>query len=280
MAKPSLTLPPLQYRRTPPSLLGKLLKPIRAPFREILGGPALEHCTHRLVDCGPVRVEFFLPDADFGSDDGYPDAINLATDSFTDISRADKRTNHQIIKLGVSNWKYGRPKLEMSRFLPIPQEPYVIITAYWQLEQIKSNIRLEVGNTALLEQYLHDDFVSHLENEGGLNWKVRTRTQAEMEPRGWDQESIDDKVAGQLFDPPKIYEPKSYNGTTWLRYNWAPRANYPKALNYTCTLTPDVLLTFSLALTEMIPGSLKHWWSPVMEDSEILMQGVKLQPKS
>lgn len=276
MAKPSVTLPPIQYRRTPPSLLDKLLKPIRAPFKEILGGPALENCVRQFVDCGRVQVEFFLPEASFGSDDGYPDHINLAHDAFNDISRGDKRTQHEIIKLGISNWKYGRPRLQPSRFLPVPQDPYVIVTAYWQLERVKNDIALETGNTEMLEQYLKDDYHAYLESEGGRNWKIRARTQEEMEPRGWDQESIDEEIAIQLFDSPKQYERMQYNDTTWLRYNWAPRQNYPKALNYTCVLTPSVLLTVSFSLTEMTGASLKHWWSPLVEDSEILMQGVKL----
>lgn len=228
---------------------------------------------------GQSGLSSFLPDADFGSDDGYPDTIDLATDPFTDISMGDKRTKHEIIKLGVSNWKYGRPKLELTRFLPIPQEPYVIVTAFWQLERIKNGIQLEVGNTALLEQYLRDDYHSHLESAGGINWKIRTETQAEFEGRGRPQQFIDKDIAVQLFEGPKEYQPLEFNGTTWLRYNWAPRHNYPKALNYTCVLTPEFLLTFTLTLTQMLPASLKHWWSPLVEDSEILMEGVKLHYK-
>lgn len=279
MAKQSVLLPPIQYRRTPPSLLDRLVRPLRAPFKEILGGPALEHCAHRLVDCGTVDVEFFLPAPSFGGGTRFPDKLDLNNPPPMETTIGDPRTGHEVIDMGVSNWKYGRPKLELSRFLPIPQEPYVIVTAFWQLERIKNGIQLEVENTELLEQYLHDDYDAYMENEGGLNWKVRTRTQKEMEPRGWDQESIDEEIAIQLFDPPKHYEPTVFNGITWLRYNWAPLQNYPKALNYTCVLTPEFLLTFTLTLTQMIPGSLKHWWSPLVEDSEILMQGTKLHFK-
>lgn len=279
MAKSFVTLPPVQSRRTAPSWMDRLARPLTAPFKDVLGGPALEHCAHRHVHCGTVDVEFFLPAPSFGGGTQFPDRVDLSDESRLDASLGDLRTAHRVIELGVSNWKYGRPRLELSRFLPVPQEPYVIVTAFWQLERIKNDIQLEVGNTSLLEQYLRDDYHAYLETEGGMNWKIRTGTQAEFEGRGRPQRFIDQDIAVQLLDPPVAYEPLDYNGTTWLRYNWAPRANYPKALNYTCTLTPDYLLTVSLALTQMIPGSLKHWWSPLVEDSEVLMQGTKLHFK-
>ncbi|MCX2783654.1 hypothetical protein OQJ46_11725 [Microbulbifer thermotolerans] len=279
MAKLAATIPPVRYRRTPSSFLKRLTRPFTAPFREILGGPDLEHCDHRRVDCGVVDVEFFLPAASFGGEAEYPTNVDLKNIPAPEMAY-EYRTEHDILRLGVSNWKYGRPKLEPTRFLPVPQGPYVIVTTSWQLERIKNSLRLEVGNTAMLEQYLTDDYYAHLESEGGRNWKIRARTQNELEPRGWDQESIDEQIATQLFDPPKNYESMMFNGVNWLRYIWAPRQNYPKALSYTCVLTPSFLLTVSFGLTEMTAASLKHWWSPLVEDSEILIQGVKLHYKN
>lgn len=279
MADPNRIPPDVVYRRGPQPFLKRLAQPLTAPFKQIQGGPALEHCAHRVVDCGTVDVEFFLPAPSFGGGTRFPEKLDLDNPPQMEPSIGDQRTAHKVIDLGVSNWKYGRPKLELSRFLPIPQEPYVVVTAFWQLEQIKNNIQLPVGNAQLLEQYLRDDYHSHLESVGGINWKIRTETQAEFEGRGRPQQFIDKDIAVQLFEGPKEYQPLKFNGTTWLRYNWAPRHNYPKALNYTCVLTPEFLLTFTLTLTQMIPGSLKHWWSPVVEDSEILMQGVKLHYK-
>lgn len=275
MAKLAATIPPVRYRRTPPSLLKRLTRPFTAPFREILGGPDLEHCDHRWVDCGAVDVEFYLPAASFGDSAEYPVSIDL-NNSPTPETAYEERTKHKILRLGVTNWKYGRPKLEPTRFLPIPQEPYVIVTTSWQLERVKNGLCVETGNTTILEQYLQDDYYAHLEAEGGRNWKIRTRTQAELELRGWDQESIDKQIAAQLFTPPQNYEPLCLNEVNWLRYIWAPRQNYPKALCYTCALTPSFLLTVSFGLTEMTGASLRHWWSPLVEDSEILVQGVKL----
>ena len=275
MTKLAVTIPPVKYRRTSPSLLKRLTRPFTAPFREILGGPDLNHCAHRKVNCGVVDVEFFLPAASFGGEAEYPANVDLKNIPAPETAY-EYRTEHDILRLGVTNWKYGRPKLEPTRFLPIPQEPYVIVTTSWQLERVKNGLALEVGNTAILEQYLKDDYYAHLESEGGRNWKIRTRTQTELEPRGWDRESIDEQIAAQLFTPPKNYEPLCFNEVNWLRYIWAPRQNYPKALCYTCALTPSFLLTVSFGLTEMTGASLKHWWSPLVEDSEILVQGVKL----
>jgi len=278
MAKLAATLPPIRYRRTPPSFLKRLTHPFIAPFKEVLGGPNLEHCDHRRVDCGVVEVEFYLPASYFGGGSKFPESVDLENNPTPQIAYND-RTGHDILRLGVSNWKYGRPRLEPTRFLPIPQDPYVIVTTFWQLERVKNGLCLEVGNMAMLEQYLMDDYYAHLESEGGQNWKIRAETQAELEPRGWDQESIDEQIAIQLFDPPKRYEPLVFNSAGWLRHIWAPRQNYPKALNYTCALTPQFLLTVSFDLTEMTGASLEHWWSPLVEDSEILMQGVKLHYK-
>jgi len=278
MAKLAATLPPVRYRRTPHSFLKRLTHPFIAPFKEVLGGPNFEHCDHRRVDCGVVDVEFYLPIASFGSESKFPMSVDLSNNPTLETAY-EYRSEHDILRLGATNWNYGRPRLEPTRFLPIPKDPYVIVTTSWQLERIKNSLRLEVGNTAMLEQYLRDDYYAHLESEGGRNWKIRAETQAELEPRGWDQESIDEQIAIQLFDPPKSYEPLVFNNASWLRHIWAPRQNYPKALNYTCALTPQFLLTVSFGLTEMTGASLEHWWSPLVEDSEILMQGVKLHYK-
>lgn len=261
-------------RRKQP-LARRLVQPFVAPFREKQGGAALDECEHRQVDCGTCTLEFYLPKPRFGVGPGDPDTVNLDRDESFPESAGEKRTDHAMVCLGASNWNYSRPKFEVTRLLPIPQEPYVTVTAVWQLERVKNGIQLESGNLNQLEQYLRDDYYAFLESEGGDNWEIRKEIQQDLgaRGRGWSQEEIDDEIAPQLIAAPASYEVQTFNGTSWLRYCWAPKQQYPRALYYTCLVAPNTLLTVSFNLTEMVGSSLEHWWEPLLADAEALLQG-------
>jgi hypothetical protein len=282
MSKAKVAIPPVRYRRGNKPLLKRLIHPFKAPFTEVLGGPNLDNCTHHNVDCGPLDVEFYMPRAAIGGNQAYPREVNVNRESaFVKSGVKQDRTNHYVCELGVSNWAYREPKLSANKLLPIPREPYVIVTAYWQLERVKNGIQLQVANTEMLEQYLRDDYFAHLESEGGHNWKVRKNEYEEMGPQGRNapQEVIESFIATQSWSPPQAYKLLNFNGHAWLQYNWTPMVIAPQSLLYTCVLTPDTLFTVRFSLVEMTPNSLKHWWSPVVEDTELLMQGVKIHYK-
>ncbi len=146
----------------------------------------------------------------------------------------------------------------------------------------ENSIQLEIGNIAMLERYLRDDYVAYLESEGGRNWRTRKRINEEHGPSGRNssQDLIDSFIDSWLWEAPSTYTALDLNGQNWLQYNWAPKQNYPKSLLYTCVLAPDTLFTVRFHLAQMIGGSLKHWWSPLVEDTELLMQGVKVYYKN
>lgn len=262
MAKLDVEIPPVKYRRGKQPLLKRLLNPFKAPFTEVLGRPNLQDSIHQRVDCGHLEAEFYCPRAAMGHSDDYPEEVDLNNDRLFDRTNIDERTSHKLLKLAGSNWGYAPPRLHLSRFLPVPQEPYIIVTAFWNLERVKNGIQLDVGNMEMLEQYLRDDYYAFLESEGGHNWTVRKNEYEEMGPSGRNapQEVIDSFIAAQIHTPPRAYETLSYNGQPWLRYRWAPRQNYPDGLIYTTALTPNTLFTVYFSLTEMLGGCLKHWW--------------------
>jgi hypothetical protein len=281
MSKPNIEIPPVRYRRGNKPLLKRLIRPVTAPFTDVLGGPNLNNCTYHHVACGSLDIEFFRPHAAWGARDGYPRHVLLNDDAVFDRDDCDDRTGHHFLKLGGSNWTYREPKLAANKLLPIPREPYVIVTAYWQLERVKNGIQLQVANTEMLEQYLRDDYFAHLESEGGKNWETRKKFHEEYGPNGRNspQEMIDSFIASWVWKAPATYTVLAFNNQPWLRYNWAPKLIAPASLLYTCILTPTTLFTVRFHLAEMTPNSLKHWWSPVVEDTELLMQGVKVHYK-
>lgn len=171
--------------------------------------------------------------------------------------------------------------MHASRLLPIPHEPYAVITAHWRLELVKHDIQLKLDDMHMLENYLRHDYVSYLESEEGPNWKVREEAYNGTTLSGdpLPQYRIDDILKNRLQNPPSTYEVMTSNGLHWLRYLWEP-AGIRNTLNYTTTLLPDVLLTASFHITHMNSEPGADWWSLFLEDCEILVKTIACKRKA
>jgi hypothetical protein len=284
------SLPPLlsngRSRRLSSSWLVRKLRAMIAPFKPLRGGPLLDDCSHQHVDCGSVDIDFFLPRAYLGTD-AYPSKIDLDDDRFFDDCASDKRTKHIYATIGVSNWSYYSPFWDINRLLPIPQDPYVIITAIWQIERVKRGVMLEVGDVAGLERYLRDDYELFLESEGGRNWELRRDVKEEfgtldhLEPEE-AQAFVDSQIKLVLLSAPNTYETLVFNGVPWLRYIWDEQQSLPTAINYSRTLSSRTILTVYFGISHMSGGGGRHyarWREAFLRDSEALMSGLTITPK-
>jgi len=288
MNQPSLPpiVPSGNFQRfSAPWPLRKLRAAINS-FKPLRGGPLLDDCTHRHVDCGPVEVDFFEPRAYFG-DGSAPTSVDLNDDKTFNRETYDERTKHAFVRLGGSNWSYYSPIWDINRYLPVPQHPYAIITTLWQIERVKGNHILEIGNTTALEDYLRRDYESFLESEGGRNWELRQKFQKEYWKDYVEPEEAQAFVNGQLkhvlLSPPAAYETLNFNGLAWLRYVWneQPGRSLPTALNYSRTLSNRTILTVFFDINIMGGGSkaCAKWWKVLLRHSEALMSGMTITSK-
>ena len=286
------SLPPLlpdgRSRRLSSSWPVRKLRMMIAPFKPLRGGPLLDDCTHQHVDCGSVDIDFFLLRAYLGTD-VYPSKIDLDDDRFFDDCASDKRTKHIYATIGVTNWSYYSPLWDINRYLPIPHDPYAIITTIWQIERVKRGMRLDVGDMAGLERYLRDDYELFLESEGGRNWKLRRDIKKEfgalahLEPEE-AQAFVDSQIELVLLSPPSTYETLLFNGLPWLRHVWneQPGRSLPTAFNYSRTLSDRSILTVYFGINHMSGGGGRHyarWRKTFLRDSEALMGGLTITPK-
>jgi hypothetical protein len=273
-------------RRLSSSWLVRKLRAMIAPFKPLSGGPLLDDCTHQHVDCGSVDIDFFLPRAYFGTG-SRPSRIDLEDEKSFSGRASKERAEHAYAKIGGSNWSYYSPFWDINRLLPIPQDPYVIITAIWQIERVKRGLTLEVGDMAGLEHYLRQDYDMFVD---GMNLELREINRKDYE-KFYSLETEESQdffenhvIKPQLRSPPEAYETLLFNGVPWLRYAWneQPGRSLPTAFNYSRTLSDRSILTVYFDITYMSSGGGKdyaRWRKTFLRDSEALMGGLTITPK-
>ena len=179
-----------------------------AAFHYPQGGIPQARVKPRQVDCGPLMLSFLEPSAAYGEsgDKTVLDRVSLDAGAFTGVNYDDRRAYHKTIELAISNWIYHLPRWRLSRLIPIPglNPPYAVITAYWQLEQVKHGIRLKLDDMAMLEDYLRHDYTAYFESEGGRNWKMREEAYSGKTITGVPrpQYQIDDIIENHTLSPP------------------------------------------------------------------------------
>lgn len=257
---------------------------VTAFFNAAQGGIPIARALPRRIDCEAFVLTFLKPEAAFGEGlgEGEPARVSLKPEDFKVGELASARAGHPSISLGLSNWIYHLPRWHTSRILPVSHPPYAVVTAEWQLEHVKHDIRLVPGDTHMLEDYLRHDYMSYLESEGGPNWRVREEA-CKGDTLGGDplpSYRVDDFLENNLRSPPQDYEAVTSNALHWLRYFWAPRPALQDTLIYTVAVAPDVLLTASFHVTRMNSESDQGWWDLFLEDCETLVRTIACQRRA
>ena len=274
MAKPTTPVHPFARRPAP------WYRRLTAPFHAPQGGPPSAEVIPHRVDCGSLILSFPEPLSVYGPGPADPDRVGLDDSEFVISELAGIRTGHPVIELAVTTWAYHQPRWHIDRFIPGPNPPYAVIRAYWQLERVKHGIRLKPGDSVMLEDYLRHDYIAYLESEGGPNWKVRDDAYKGKLLSGapLPQYRIDELIASRSWSPPASYDPLVCGTLPWLRYLWQPGAR-PRAINYTTTLLPDVLLTACFRVRDTY-SEWEHWWSLFTEDCENLVKAIVCERKA
>lgn len=251
------------------------------------GGPNFSDCYQIVVDCGTADISLTVPRSPRFPKKPWthPTQLDLTSpdlipyETYRDFK--DERTLHPYIDIGMGEWFYLAPRLDITT----QGEPYVCATGCWRIERTKQNIQMEPGNLQRLTQYLKDDYAIFFEQEGdgdntcGPAWRVRNQLREQFSVPGRNPEQYKAYIDGVLaLDLPKLpddYTEVTFGNTRWVRYSYVPHRGLPTAIHYSLPLDANHLLTISISLVRFLDRDEK-WLAQARADFDRLVAGTQV----
>lgn len=251
------------------------------------GGPNFSDCYQIVVDCGTADISLTVPRSPRFPKKPWthPTQLDLTNPDLIpyEIYRdfKDERTLHPYIDIGVGEWFYLAPRLDITT----QGEPYVCATGCWRIERTKQNIQMEPGNLQRLTQYLKDDYAIFFEQEGdgdntcGPAWRVKKQLydfySGRHHPVEFYANEIKEILAEKLPKLPDDYTEVTFGNTRWVRYSYVPHRGLPTAINYSLPLDANHLLTISISLVRFHERDEK-WLAQARADFDRLVAGTQV----
>jgi hypothetical protein len=247
-----------------------------------LGGPDFNESVHHQVDYGAIELDLLFPRSHIAPNKKTkPKQCNLydLTASTDGEVSADSNTAHKIVSTVASAWSYFRPKINR-----IALNPYVVMTAIWDIQVIKLPELTTLFDPLTLQFYLEQDYDSFLNDEGGDNWEIRKYYHDKYSERSEPLEYYKDEIAsflpGKLLYPPNDYQVQKINDINWLRFSYRPMLNKLDEIFYIVQVSPHHMLSVSFAFTRFGTASDEKWLPKALDDIDKIMTGTSIKWKA
>jgi len=254
--------------------------------KEPLGGPDFDDCEYFQLDYGLLELEVYAPRSHITPNRrNEPNLIDLRSaeakiikSKYDNSKYYKKRNEHRYISELPVAWSY-RPKPK--RFSM--NEPYVVLTANWQVQLIKNPELAFIHKPESLQNYFDEYYDNYYNGEGGPNWQCHKDTMEFYNPLNISNEERDKLIKAQLKrkmrTSPDDYEVTCINEIHWLKYSIKNTINILEKVLFSVQVSPEHMLTVSFNLTRLTPGVEDKWLPSVLKDIDKIMQGTYIHWK-